>query len=436
MQGDVHERHRTTPTRGRLPPPTTLDTVRSRPLVAAAVLVTLGLTAACSSDSSTRAAKISDDLTQAASTAATPSAPSGDGFPTAPADPTTRSSAGVIYPGAEWRHAKPQKLGFDPTVMNQIARAARPSQTTCLLVARKGRIVGEWNWRGVPATTPREVFSVTKSLTSTLVGLAQADGDLDIDQRASRYIRDWRGSNSAGVTIRNLLSNDSGRHWDLGTDYGDLPQAKNRTKYAIGLHQQYPPGEVWAYNNAAIQTLDRVISRATGSTTRDYAANRLLGPIGMTHSRMTADPAGNTNAFFGLQTTCEDLARFGYLFLRQGRWGDDQIVPKSWVEAAVGAPSQDHNAAYGLLWWLNREGPIIGPLASDAPGQPTPFVGQPAPEAPADLFTAQGLGGQTVLVDPGSETVVVRIGQFQADPDHAYSLHDAVRFVTEALVNP
>jgi CubicO group peptidase (beta-lactamase class C family) len=320
--------------------------------------------------------------------------------------------------------------------MRQIAQAARPSETTCLLVARKGRIVGEWNWRKVPATTPREVYSVTKSLTSTLVGLAQADGDLDIDQKAARYIRQWRGSESAGVTIRNLLSNDSGRHWEFGTDYGDLPQAKNRTRYAIGLDQQYPPGQVWAYNNAAIQTLDRVISKATGSTTRDYAASRLLGPIGMTHSRMTADPAGNTNTFFGLQTTCEDLARFGYLFLRQGRWGDEQIVPRSWVEAAVGAPSQDHNAAYGLLWWLNRKGPLIGPLATDAPGQPTPFVGQPVPGAPADLFTAQGLGGQTVLVDPGSETVVVRIGQFQADPDHAYSLRDAARFVTEALARP
>ena len=89
-----------------------------------------------------------------------------------------------------------------------------------------------------------------------------------------------------------------------------------------------------------------------------------------------------------------------------------------------------------MLWWLNRNGPLIGPLASDAPGQPTPFVGRPAPEAPADLFTAQGLGGQTLLVDPGSETVVVRIGQFQASPDDAYSLHDAVRFVTEALVHP
>ena len=111
-------------------------------------------------------------------------------------------------------------------------------------------------------------------------------------------------------------------------------------------------------------------------------------------------------------------------------------MPRSWVRAAVGQPSQNHNAAYGLLWWLNRPGPIIGPLATDAPGQPEPPVGQTMPGLPDNAFTAQGLGGQMVLVDPESETVVVRIGQFQADPDHAYSLRDAARFVTEALAHP
>jgi CubicO group peptidase (beta-lactamase class C family) len=179
-----------------------------------------------------------------------------------------------------------------------------------------------------------------------------------------------------------------------------------------------------------------VISTATGEPTRDFAAERLFGPIGMAHTQMTPDPAGNTNAFFGTQTTCRDLARFGYLFLNQGRWGDEQVVPRSWVQAAVGQPSQSHNAAYGLLWWLNRRGPIIGPLATDAPGQPSPPVGQTMPGLSERAYTAQGLGGQMVLVDPETETVVVRIGQFQASPKVTYNGQDAARFVTEALVDP
>ncbi len=360
------------------------------------------------------------------------------GTPATPSNsPGSTTPGRAVFPGSTWARAKPAALGFDAGAMRRIAREAKATGTTCLLVVRKGRIVGEWNWRGLSAETPREVFSITKSVTSTLVGLAQADGDLRTDQRASRYIRQWRGTPSAPVTIRNLLSNDSGREWDLATDYGDLPQAANRTGFAIGLGQQYPPGDVWTYNNAAIQTLDRVLSRATGQPTRDYAAARLFAPLGMTHTRMTPDSVGGTNSFFGLQTTCQDLARFGHLFLQKGRWGNDRVLPASWVRQAVGRPSQDHNAAYGLLWWLNRRGPILGPLQTDAPGQPAAAVGQLIPGASAAMYAAQGLGGQVALVDPRTQTVVVRLGDpgQLGDPDR-YSARDAARFVTEALVRP
>jgi CubicO group peptidase (beta-lactamase class C family) len=403
---------------------------------ATALLAALNLSACSDGGDGAITATPASGITSAATSAATePSSPSDD-FPTAATDLPTRATDGTVYPGETWEQARPRALGFNAQMMEAIARDARSSKSTCLLVARKGKVVGEWNWGGVEPETPREVFSVTKSITSTLVGMAQADGDLDVDDRAERYIQEWRGTKSRSVTIRDILSNVSGRFWDIGTDYGDLPQAEDRTQFAIDLDQLYPPGKVWTYNNAAIQTLDRVISTATGQETRAFAAERLFGPLGMSHTQMTADPAGNTNAFFGTQTTCEDLARFGYLFLRHGRWGDDQVVARSWVKAAVGQSSQDHNAAYGLLWWLNRKGPIIGPLATDAPGQPEPPVGQTMPGLPANAFTAQGLGGQVVLVDPRSETVVVRIGRFQASSRDAYTGNDAARFVTEALVQP
>ncbi len=393
--------------------------------------------AACSGDDpSARTATPASGITSAATSAATATAtPTGD-WPAVPDDLPTRAADGTVYPAEEWETARPRALGFDPGRMKAIAKHARASQTTCLLVARHGKVVGEWNWRGFDPDTPREVFSVTKSITSTLVGQAQAGGDLDIDDPARRYIEEWRGTRSRDVTVRDLLSNVSGRLWDVGTDYAQLPQAEDRTQYAVDLRQQYAPGDVWAYNNAAIQTLDRVISTATGEPTRDFAADRLFGPIGMAHTQMTTDPSGNTNTFFGARTTCRDLARFGYLFLRNGRWGDEQVVPRSWVKAAVGQPSQPHNAAYGLLWWLNRRGPIIGPLATNAPGQADPLVGQTMPGLSASAYTAQGLGGQTVLVDPESETVVVRIGQFQASPRVVYNGQQAARFVTEALVDP
>jgi CubicO group peptidase (beta-lactamase class C family) len=354
------------------------------------------------------------------------------------ADPVaTPSEAGgsddVVYPGAEWARGDPANAGFDPARLEQIATEAERNDSDCLVVARHGRIVAEWYWNDTDASTVQEAFSATKSFTSTLVGIAQEDGDLDISDPASEHIPEWADGPAAAVTVEDLLSNDSGRFWDLETDYGSLITASDRTAFATGLEQTDEPGEVWVYNNAAIQTLEAVLSEATGTGPADYAENRLFDPIGMASTEMSRDNAGNANVFFGLQTTCEDLARFGYLFLNRGEWDGTQVVPEDWVEAATGRPSQDLNASYGYLWWLNHPGPAANPVqpltreqADAAPDE------QIADGAPEDMYWALGLGGQVVQVDPGSGTVVVRMGS--GDPTATYGAAETSRVVTEALV--
>lgn len=332
--------------------------------------------------------------------------------------------------------ASPEELGFDGKVLGRLAGEAKRTGSTCLLVARDGKVAGEWYWHGGAPDRPQEVFSVTKSVTSTLVGIAQAEGDLELDDRAAEHIPQWRGTPSRRVTLRNLLSNDSGRFWSQLTDYGGLLRARDRTAYAVGLAQAARPGTVWAYNNAAIQTLDRVIRNATGTDTATYARTRLFEPLGMASTRMTADASGrSTQTFFGMQSTCRDLARFGQLFAQEGEWDGEEIVPSSWVQDAVGRSSQKLNAAYGLLWWVNRPGPVREALDAENPGLPPGVsqVGQLVPGAPEDLFAALGLGGQVVLVDPGSGTVVVRLGSpGNGTRRNAYTVADAARVVTEA----
>lgn len=341
----------------------------------------------------------------------------------------------AVFPGAEWEREDAEAAGFDPAVLDEIAAEAETAGSNCLVVTRHGRIVADWYWNGTDATTAQEVFSVTKSVTSTLVGLAQDDGDLAITDPASTHVPEWAGTPSAGVTVEDLISNDSGRQWSAAIDYRDLIVAGDRTAFAAGLGQDAEPGEVWVYNNAAIQTLDAVLEGATGVDPAAYAQQRLLDPIGMHHSEMTHDPAGNTNTFFGLQSTCEDLARFGYLFLRRGEWDGAKVVPEDWVEAATGRSSQDINAAYGYLWWLNRPGPLTDPLnpLSREDSETAPHR-QLAEGAPEDMYWALGLGGQIVQVDPGSDTVVVRLGP--GDPGAPYNQTDTARVVTEALVEP
>ena len=339
------------------------------------------------------------------------------------------------FPGAEWSRTDPAAAGFDPSVLDAIAAEAGANASNCFAVVRHGELVAEWYWNGTSATSSQEVFSTTKSITSTLVGIAQADGLLDIHDSASQYIPQWVGTAAAAVTVEDLLSNDSGRHWDLVTDYVNLVQAPDRTGFAVGLAQDVAPGQTWAYNNAAIQTLEAVLQAATGQDVAAFAQARLFGPLGMTHTTMTHDGAGNTNTFFGVRSTCQDMARFGYLFLRTGRWSGSQVVPAEWVAAATGQASQDINAAYGYLWWLNRVGPITDPLhpmtleqAATAPHR------QMVPSASADMYWARGLGGQVVQVDAGSDTVVVRLGT--GDTSSTYGQGNTARVVTEALVEP
>jgi CubicO group peptidase (beta-lactamase class C family) len=330
------------------------------------------------------------------------------------------SSGGYAIDSGGLPTAAPAGLGFDAKVLDGLAAEAERFGSTCFLVARQGRVVFARYWGGGGAETPQEVFSVTKSVTSTLVGLAQADGDLSIDDTASDYIDDWRGTPSEAVTVRNLLSGVSGRFWNEQSDYRELIEAADRTVYAVGLDQQEDPGSVWVYNNAAVQTLDAVLRSATGTDPASFAEERLFAPLGMDHTRMTEDDSGHsTNVFFGMQSTCPDLARFGTLFAQDGQWDGRTVVPRAWVREATAQPSQPLNPTYGLLWWLNTAGPD-----------------QLALRARTELFAAQGLGGQVVLVDPRSDTVVVRLGGAEDRGPEGYQISDAARVVTQAMIAP
>ena len=330
-----------------------------------------------------------------------------------------------------WPTTTPRQAGFLPHRLDRVAADAKEKQSSCLAVVRDGRLVRDWNW-GTPRTSSRQVFSVTKSITSALVGIAVRDGDLDVDDAVADHVPSWVGTESADVTVRDLLSNTSGRFWSLDSDYNQLTHAPDRTAYAVGLDQQFPRGTTWAYNNAAIQVLDRVLRRATGRATDAFARDRLFEPLGMTHTFMTRDQSGrSTNVYFGVFTTCLDLARFGQLYLRRGAVGGERIVSRAWVHQSTGRSSSELNAAYGYLWWVNRYGVLRGSTDPvDENGQPLEtHTGRLVPDAPGSLYSAIGLGGQIAMVDPQSRTVVVRLGPSGGG---AFGLRDAARVVTWA----
>ena len=344
-------------------------------------------------------------------------------------------------PGRQWQTSTPAAAGLNAHKLEQIASTARAGKSRCMVVARGGKLAGQWYFRGTGRTTTQDVYSVTKSITSVLVGIAQRDGDLDIGDSASRWITEWQGTPAAAVTVRDILANDSGREWSPLIDYRQLIGAPDRTAFAIGLSQAQPPGTVWAYNNSAIQTLQRVLERATGTDPVTFARRRLFAPLGMTQTRMSTDHAGNAQTFAGVRSTCQDLARLGTLMLNRGRWGHRQIVSTGWVKAATGRPSTRMNAAYGYLWWLNHKGhvaanPLVATTLADATDPQSPH-GRLVPGGPAGTYWALGLGNQLVQIDPGSGTVVVRLGTAEPRPrPPTFGPAQASKVVTEAVEGP
>jgi CubicO group peptidase (beta-lactamase class C family) len=346
--------------------------------------------------------------------AAAPSGPEGSAVD---AEPTT-TEVDATFPGAQWATADPAEAGFDPAALDALSAEAEAADSGCLAVVRDGELVLDEGWGPGQVGEPRQAFSVTKSITSVLTGIAQDAGDLSIEQPAADFIPEWADTPADVVTVHDLLANDSGREWSLALDYRDMAvQAADKTQFGIDLEQTSPPGEVWAYNNSAIQTLSAVLEEATGQPATDLAAEQLLEPIGMADSTMTTDASGGTLTFMGLQTTCQDLARFGHLMLHDGSWDGEQVVAAEYVQQATGEPSTDLVDNYGLLFWLNRTGRMASPaIATAATGATTETETQPetdgqmVPTVPDDTFWALGFQEQIVAVIPSEGIVAVRMG--------------------------
>jgi CubicO group peptidase (beta-lactamase class C family) len=130
-----------------------------------------------------------------------------------------------------------------------------------------------------------------------------------------------------------------------------------------------------------------------------------------------------------LETTCRDAARFGYMYLRNGNWDGTQVVSEAFVEEAT-HPSQDLNAGWGYMWWLNQPGSLVSVDNMLTPDYEEPSNLKLVPDAPDDMYWALGFGGRVIQVHPGTDTVVVRLG----DGDEAANMRQVTRLITEGFV--
>lgn len=334
----------------------------------------------------------------------------------------------VVFPDPDWERIDPADAGLDPAAVDELVAEAEATGSHCLAVTHNGRLVGEWNFGDWTSDDTTLFFSATKSMASTLVGIAQDEGLLDIDDPASDYITEWQGTESEDVTIRDLLGNDSGRFWSFASDYEQMPVAESNTDFSVALEQQHAPGDEWEYNNAAIQTLEAVLEGALDEDPVEFAQTRFVEPLGM-HGEWRTDASGNLQTYMGFDGNCTDALRFGNLALAGGEWNGEQLVSREWLDEATGQPSQELNEAYGFLWWRNVDGGWED-VRTGEPGE-GPFWS----DVPDDAYAALGAGGQTVAVHPSSGLVMARLAPLDALDASAGPL-TLQQLLAEAVVDP
>lgn len=293
------------------------------------------------------------------------------------------------WPTQGWSTSTPEEQGMDRQMLIDAFRYAIGKQSKAVVVIRNGYLVVEWYGDGWNQNTRQQAFSVSKSVSSALVGMLVDEGLItDVNQSASDFISEWQGDQHQAITIGNLIKMDSGLQHNFLTD-ALLVASADQTQFAINLDVEDAPGDVWVYHNAACQSLSEVIFRASGMQAEDYARGNLFEVIGMWNTGWETDRVGNTLTYMGVVSSAQELAKFGYLFLRNGNWDGTQVISQEWVQDST-RPSQLRNPFYGYLWWLNTL--------------------QVMPDVPGDAYAAMGLNERRIYVVPSLDLVVVRLG--------------------------
>ncbi len=248
--------------------------------------------------------------------------------------------------------------------------------TTGLVVIRDGRIAFEEYYRGNTEQSKTISWSLAKSFVSALVGIAVAEGRIaSIEQPVTDYAPSLRGSGYDGVSIRDVLQMSSGIGFD--EDYGDFFSDINRMGRAIAfdtslddfvasLERERRPGTYNHYVSMDTQVLGMVLRQATGETLAENLESRVWRRIGTeSDAYWLVDRDGMELAFGGLNAVLRDYARFGLLYLNEGRWAGQQIVPATWVRASVTPdaphlqpgcnPASNSMLGYGYQWWIPPE---------------------------------------------------------------------------------
>ena len=235
-----------------------------------------------------------------------------------------------------------------------------------LMVLRRGQVIAEGWWAPYGTAHPHMLFSLSKSFTSTAVGLAAAEGLLSLDDFVVSFFLDdlppTISDNLAAMRVRHLLSMSSGQAEDalghLGQDW---------VKNFLARPVEHTPGTHFVYNSGATYMISAIVQNVTGQTLLEFLKPRLFDPLGITGQAWENSPQGINTGGWGLSIKTEDILRFGLLYQQKGVWEGKRLLPEAWVEEATSKqvsngtdPDNDWAVGYGFQFWRCRHGAYRG----------------------------------------------------------------------------
>nr|HMP43418.1 serine hydrolase [Roseiflexaceae bacterium] len=270
------------------------------------------------------------------------------------------------------------------------------------MLLRHGHVVAEGWWAPYAPERPHMLYSLSKSFTSTAVGMAAAEGLISLDDPVLHYFPEEAPAKPskrlAAMKIRHLLSMSTGHTEDRTAFMRGSPDG-NWAKAFLRRPVRRAPGTHFLYNTGATYMLSAIVQHVTGATLTDYLRPRLFDPLGINYAVWESCPRGVNVGGFGLNITTNSIARFGQLYLQDGVWNGQRLLPEGWVAQASAAhisngddPQSDWAQGYGFQFWRCRHNAYRG---DGAFGQFCLIM----PEQDAVLAITAGLGAMQPVLD-------------------------------------
>jgi CubicO group peptidase (beta-lactamase class C family) len=303
--------------------------------------------------------------------------------------------------------------------------------TRAVVVVYKGRVIGERYAPGFSKDTPLIGWSMSKSITNALAGILIRQGKLNL--KAKVNVPEWSGQDDprAAITLDQLMRMSDGL--DFVEDYVDMLSdtpfmlfgTPDTAAFTAAKPLDVAPDSRWRYISGNPNLVCRIMRDALGGSLAQYFAfprRTLFDKIGMRSAVLEPDAAGTFVGSSFSYATARDWARFGLLYLQDGVWRNERILPEGWVKYTTTPTPKAPKGEYGAYWWLNAGNPL---------GSPNRLY----PSLPTDLYTALGYEGQNVVVIPSRDLVVVHLGASNP-PDGIWNPEELVGEVLKAVKKP